>query len=108
MDEVYQRSPLTGVSNPTNFVHNVHVGFDANTGTFTGLPDQWSSLLTRSNISKEDYARNPQAVLDVLEFYTRQNKDSLISMDNKNLRSADVDGASLASVSGLGDAHLQV
>lgn len=109
MDEVYQRSPLTGVSNPTNFVHNVHVGFDANTGTFTGLPDQWSSLLTRSNISKEDYARNPQAVLDVLEFYTRQNKDSLISMDNKNLRPADVDGASLASVSGLGDgSHLQV
>ena len=27
-------------------------------------------LLTQSAITKEDYAKNPQAVLDVLEFYT--------------------------------------
>ncbi|KAJ9102946.1 hypothetical protein QFC19_004502 [Naganishia cerealis] len=35
-----------------------------------GLPDQWTKLLTQSHITKEDQARNPQAVLDVLEFYT--------------------------------------
>lgn len=34
-DDIYQRSPLMGVSNPTNFVHQVHVGFDAVTGHFT-------------------------------------------------------------------------
>ncbi|KAI7819636.1 kinase-like domain-containing protein [Gamsiella multidivaricata] len=74
MHEIYSRSPLMGVSNPTNFVHKVHVGFDPNTGNFTGLPDTWTKLLTGSAITKEDYANNPQAVLEVLEFYTDQTK----------------------------------
>ncbi|GAA5890886.1 hypothetical protein JCM16303_005284 [Sporobolomyces ruberrimus] len=70
MDEIHARSPLMGVSSPTNFVHQVHVGFDPVSGAFTGLPEQWTRLLTSSAITKEDYAKNPQAVLDVLEFYT--------------------------------------
>ncbi|KAJ3177738.1 Protein kinase [Geranomyces variabilis] len=70
MDEIYQRSPLMGISNPTNFVHKVHVGFDSDSGLFTGLPREWNSLLESSNISKEEMSKNPQAVLDVLEFYT--------------------------------------
>ncbi|KAF9348901.1 Protein kinase [Mortierella sp. NVP85] len=74
MHEIYSRSPLMGVSNPTNFVHQVHVGFDPNTGNFTGLPETWTKLLTGSAITKEDYANNPQAVLEVLEFYTDQTK----------------------------------
>ncbi|TKY86021.1 hypothetical protein EX895_004846 [Sporisorium graminicola] len=70
MDDIYSRSPLMGVSSPTNFVHQVHVGFDPISGAFTGLPEQWSKLLTTSAITREDYEKNPQAVLDVLEFYT--------------------------------------
>ncbi|KAJ3282951.1 Protein kinase [Borealophlyctis nickersoniae] len=70
MDEIYQRSPLMGISNPTNFVHQVHVGFDSSSGLFTGLPKEWKNLLDHSNISKEEMTKNPQAVLDVLEFYT--------------------------------------
>lgn len=73
MDEIYNNSPL-GSSGPTNFVHQVHVGFDPVSGAFTGLPEQWTRLLTSSAITKEDYARNPQAVLDVLEFYTENQK----------------------------------
>ena len=34
-DDIYARSPLMGVSNPVNFVHKIHVGFDPNTGNFT-------------------------------------------------------------------------
>ena len=34
-DDIYSRSPLMGVSNPTNFVHKVHVGFDPVSGGFT-------------------------------------------------------------------------
>lgn len=37
-DDVYSRSPLMGVSNPTNFVHKVHVGFDPVSGAFTVSP----------------------------------------------------------------------
>ncbi|KAL1921363.1 uncharacterized protein VTP21DRAFT_11079 [Calcarisporiella thermophila] len=73
MDEVYRLSPL-GASGPTNFVHQVHVGYDPLKGTFTGLPDAWMKLLKGSAITKEDYAKNPQAVLDVLEFYTDQQR----------------------------------
>nr|QPG55753.1 pheromone receptor [Auricularia cornea] len=89
-DDIYSRSPLMGVSNPTNFVHKIHVGFDPISGAFTvsvhpisvqfnlnsfqGLPEQWTRLLTQSAITREDYARNPQAVLEVLEFYTDHQK----------------------------------
>lgn len=34
-EDIYNRSPLMGVSNPTNFVHKIHVGFDNVTGAFT-------------------------------------------------------------------------
>ncbi|RDW89575.1 protein kinase [Coleophoma cylindrospora] len=71
IDFIYARCPgMGGVSNPTNFSHSVHVGFDPNTGNFVGLPDEWSKLLNSSAITKEDYERNPQAVFEVLEFYS--------------------------------------
>ncbi|KAH0610080.1 uncharacterized protein H6S33_012626 [Morchella sextelata] len=71
IDEVYSRCPsMGGVSNPTNFTHKVHVGFDPISGGFTGLPEEWSKLLNSSAITKEDYQKNPQAVIEVLEFYT--------------------------------------
>ncbi|CAG8671437.1 11110_t:CDS:2 [Acaulospora colombiana] len=73
-DDIYSRSPLMGFSNPVNFVHKIHVGFDPTTGNFTGLPEQWTRLLTSSAITREDYARNPQAVLDALGFYTEHQK----------------------------------
>ncbi|CAO3593385.1 unnamed protein product [Absidia cylindrospora] len=72
-EKTYYRSPV-GASGPTNFVHEVHVGFDPISGAFTGLPDQWTQLLKGSAITAEDAAKNPQAVLDVLEFYTEQTK----------------------------------
>ncbi|KAE8450192.1 hypothetical protein EG329_006973 [Mollisiaceae sp. DMI_Dod_QoI] len=71
IDYIYARCPgMGGVSNPTNFSHSVHVGFDPNTGEFVGLPPEWSKLLNSSAITKEDYERNPQAVFEVLEFYS--------------------------------------
>ncbi len=69
-----------GVSNPTNFVLKVHVGFDPISGAFTGMPEQWNKLLTKSAITREDYAKDPQAVLDVLEFYTDHQKRELEDM----------------------------
>ena len=35
MEDIYSRSPLMGVGQPTNFVHQVHVGFDPVSGGFT-------------------------------------------------------------------------
>ncbi len=58
----------------------MHVGFDQSTGAFTGMPKEWKALLDASNISKEEMSKNPQAVLDVLEFYADFTKPSLPSL----------------------------
>ncbi len=64
IDFIYARCPGNGgVSNPTNFSHAVHVGFDPQTGEFVGLPPEWSKLLNSSAITKEDYERNPPSRL---------------------------------------------
>lgn len=59
-----------GVSNPINFTHKVHVGFDPASGNFTGLPETWKSLLQHSKITNEDWKKDPVAVIEVLEFYS--------------------------------------
>ena len=75
-DSIYNRCPsISGVSNPTNFSHRVHVGFDAGTGAFLGLPKEWEKLLNNSAITKEDYRKNPQAVIEVLEFWDVQKRE---------------------------------
>ncbi|OLY79265.1 Serine/threonine-protein kinase CLA4 [Smittium mucronatum] len=94
LDSIYENCPLlSDVSSPTGFLHQVHVDFDQNSGMFTGLPDQWSRLLQTSNITQQDYVQNPQAVLDVLEFYTKNNEEQddiqlpmLQNNNNKNFQ----------------------
>ncbi|EPS38390.1 hypothetical protein H072_7873 [Dactylellina haptotyla CBS 200.50] len=76
IDDIYSRCPtMGGVSNPTNFAHKVHVGFDPISGGFTGLPTEWEKLLNASALTKEDYQKNPAAVIEVLEFYTDRQKE---------------------------------
>lgn len=62
------------ISYPSKFKHVVHVGFDPDTGEFTGMPEAWAKLLITSNISREMQLRNPQAVLDVLNYYEHSAK----------------------------------
>ncbi|KAG8627806.1 hypothetical protein KVT40_003679 [Elsinoe batatas] len=69
IDAIYDRS-MGGVSAPTGFTHRVHVGFDPINGSFTGLPPEWQRLLNSSALTKDDMAKNPQAVVEVLQFYT--------------------------------------
>lgn len=68
------------ISSPSDFEHTIHVGFDAVTGEFTGMPEQWARLLQTSNISKSEQKQNPQAVLDILKFYdSTSNKQKYLS-----------------------------
>lgn len=79
-DRIYSKTlGNSGVSGPTNFTHKVHVGFDQRTGQFTGLPAEWSQLLSKSKITDEDFAQNPQAVMQALEFYTQMDDPQLTS-----------------------------
>ena len=40
------------------------------------MPEQWAKLLMSSNISKQEQKKNPQAVLDVLNWYDHSTKES--------------------------------
>lgn len=40
-----------------------------------GMPESWAKLLSQSNISKMEQKKNPQAVLDVLNYYDATNKE---------------------------------
>lgn len=71
IDAIYARTTAgEGLSNPTGFTHRVHVGFDPINGGFTGLPPEWQRLLNSSALTKDDMAKNPEAVVEVLQFYT--------------------------------------
>ncbi|KAI9477962.1 MAG: kinase-like domain-containing protein [Benjaminiella poitrasii] len=65
------------ISSPYNMVHVTHVGFNADTGEFTGMPREWHILLQQSGITKREQQQNPQAVLDVLGFYKDSKEQSL-------------------------------
>lgn len=57
------------ISTPYNPVHLTHVGFNTNTGEFTGLPREWQTLLNDAGISKKEQQAHPQTVIDIIGFY---------------------------------------
>jgi hypothetical protein len=50
------------ISSPYNTRHVTHVGFDPNTGEFTGLPREWHVLLKHSGITQIEQEQNPQVI----------------------------------------------
>ncbi|KAL7267031.1 signal transducing kinase of the PAK [Rhizina undulata] len=58
------------ISSPSNPIHLTHVGFDFDTGEFTGLPKEWQRMLQESGITRKEQEQNPQAVMDIVAFYS--------------------------------------
>ena len=87
----------------------VHVGFDPDSGEFTGMPEAWANMLVHANISREMQLKNPQAVLDVLNYYEHSSKqpqqDKFMRVDQvwKTHRSL---GLSQWKINSLASAHL--
>uniref|UniRef100_H3CDM8 non-specific serine/threonine protein kinase n=1 Tax=Tetraodon nigroviridis TaxID=99883 RepID=H3CDM8_TETNG len=87
-DKTYKKKERPEISLPSDFEHTIHVGFDAVTGEFTGMPEQWARLLQTSNITKLEQKKNPQAVLDVLKFYDSKetaNSQKYMSFTDKSI-----------------------
>ncbi|CAD6502749.1 BgTH12-05339 [Blumeria graminis f. sp. triticale] len=57
------------ISSPENPVHVTHVGYDNQTGRFTGLPKEWQRLITDSGITKREQDENPQVMAAIVGFY---------------------------------------
>ncbi|KAI8842348.1 kinase-like domain-containing protein [Chytriomyces cf. hyalinus JEL632] len=65
------------ISSPYNPVHLTHVGFNQDTGEYTGLPKEWQKLLQDAGISPADQQANPQAMIDIMGFYNDKNAGKL-------------------------------
>ncbi|GFW43471.1 hypothetical protein TNCV_4768241 [Trichonephila clavipes] len=59
---------------PFSVKHNIHVGFNQDTGEIEGLPEPWLRLLQQANISKTEQSQNPTAVLQALKYYVHSIK----------------------------------
>ncbi|CAL8102994.1 unnamed protein product [Calicophoron daubneyi] len=57
------------ISSPTCVSHELHVVFDASTGEFRGMPDEWLRWLREANISVREREKNPGLVIEVLQCY---------------------------------------
>ncbi|KAK6538834.1 p21 protein (Cdc42 Rac)-activated kinase [Orbilia ellipsospora] len=57
------------ISQPSNPVHVTHVGYDFETGEFTGLPAEWQRLLESNGVTKEEQEKHPETVMEVVRFY---------------------------------------
>ncbi|KAJ3342655.1 Protein kinase [Gonapodya sp. JEL0774] len=66
---------------------------------YQGLPRQWQSLLETSNISKDEMSRDPEAVLNALEFYT----DHLTTKRGQSRNSTASTAASIAETASVTD-----
>lgn len=60
---------ISDIGKPFLVKHNVHVGFNPDTGKIEGLPMPWLDLLQEANISKTEQSENPKAVIDALKCY---------------------------------------
>ncbi|KAL2441182.1 Serine/threonine-protein kinase ste20 [Exophiala dermatitidis] len=70
-------SPRTiKISAPENPLHITHVGYDNQTGQFTGLPADWQRILSDSGISKNEQEQNPQMMVDIVETYRKNLGDT--------------------------------
>ncbi|KMU74242.1 signal transducing kinase of the PAK [Coccidioides immitis] len=59
------------ISAPENPVHVTHVGYDNETGQFTGLPKEWQRMLQESGISKKEQEEHPQTMVNIMKFYEK-------------------------------------
>nr|POE75535.1 serine/threonine-protein kinase ste20 [Quercus suber] len=62
------------ISAPENPVHVTHVGYDQQTGEFTGLPREWQRTLQANGITEQEQKKHPQAIIDVVTFYNENNE----------------------------------
>ncbi|RMD43413.1 hypothetical protein DV735_g1745, partial [Chaetothyriales sp. CBS 134920] len=63
-------SPRTiKISAPENPLHMIHVGYDNDTGQFTGLPQEWQRILTDNGIPKKEQEQNPEMMMNIMQTY---------------------------------------
>ena len=62
------------IGQPFGIKHNIHVGYNPETGQIEGLPMPWIEWLSQANIGKLEQSTNPKAVIDALKYYAHSVK----------------------------------
>lgn len=62
MSKDQQANRAMDIGTPYNAKHITHVGFDAKSGQFTGLPPDWQILLKHSGITEQEQQQHPQVI----------------------------------------------
>ncbi|KAL7421293.1 hypothetical protein Q5752_004178 [Cryptotrichosporon argae] len=68
------------ISTPYDPIHLTHVGFDYNTGQYTGMPQEWQKILDDNGITRAEQEENPDKVLAVVQFF--QDRDAHTEPDD--------------------------
>ncbi|UXI21953.1 neuferricin [Sarcoptes scabiei] len=63
-------SSVNSIGRPFQVRHNLHVGYNLNTGKIEGLPTPWINLLKGANITSLEQQKNPEAVINALKLVT--------------------------------------
>ncbi|GME79769.1 unnamed protein product [[Candida] boidinii] len=86
IDSILAKCPRDGFSRPINFKHETHVHYDPSNGNYSGfgISNELNNMLENSNINNEDIARDPQAVVDVLNFYMSNSANNTPLMDQNS------------------------
>lgn len=61
---------VSNIGRPFQVKHNLHVGYNMDTGQIEGLPTPWVNLLRGANISRTEQQENPEAVINALQLVT--------------------------------------
>lgn len=98
------------ISAPENPVHVTHVGYNYDTGEFTGLPKEWQRVLADAGISEQEQKKDPKAVADIVRFYKesndRQSEDAIWhKFDNARSQDSHPQGLGIAALSPNGGAN---
>lgn len=74
VQDIFSSEKKMEISSPYNPIHLTHVGYNPETGEFTGLPKEWQMLLEQAGITKKEQQAHPQAIMDIIGFYSESQK----------------------------------
>ncbi|KAK4683767.1 hypothetical protein P7C73_g6462, partial [Tremellales sp. Uapishka_1] len=69
LSELLNTSKPPVISTPYDPIHLTHVGFDYNSGQYTGMPQEWKELLDENGITRTEQEENPDKVLAVVQYF---------------------------------------
>lgn len=86
VQDMFSSEKKSEISSPYNPIHLTHVGYNPETGEFTGLPREWQLMLEQAGISRDEQRAHPQAIMDIIGFYSEAQKAGAATNEDTMMR----------------------